>query len=56
MAGAPGWFSWLGVQPLISAQVMILQFMGSSPWAPVEPTSDFPSAPPLLSLSLKINK
>ena len=29
--GAPGWLSWLSVQLLISAHVMILQFVGSSP-------------------------
>ena len=29
--GAPGWLSWLSVQLLISAQVMISQFVGSSP-------------------------
>ena len=29
--GAPGWLSWLRVQPLISVQVMISQLVGSSP-------------------------
>ena len=29
--GAPGWLSWLSIQLLILAQVMILQFMRSSP-------------------------
>ena len=29
--GAPGWFGWLSVRFSISAQVMILQFVGSNP-------------------------
>ena len=29
--GLPGWLSWLSVRPLVSAQVMISQFMSSSP-------------------------
>ena len=29
--GAPGWLSWLGVQLLVLAQVMISQFVSSSP-------------------------
>ena len=29
--GAPGWLSWLSVQLLVSAQVMISCFVGSSP-------------------------
>ena len=29
--GAPGWLSWLSIQLLVLAQVMISQFMGLSP-------------------------
>ena len=62
--GAPGWFSWLSVQLLVSAQVMISWFMSSSPhqvhaggaesaW---DSLSLLLSVSPLLMLSLKINK
>ena len=61
--GGPGWLSQLSVQLLVSAQVMISQFVGSSPTSgPVliaeslEPASDSVSpslsAPPLLALCL----
>ena len=65
MRGAPGWLSWLSIQLLILAQVMILWFMRLSPeltgprgseltaWSLLGilsvPSSLFP---PLLSLSL----
>ena len=64
---AMAWGAWVAqsVKPLNSAQVMISQFMGSSPaWGSVqtaqslEPASDsvspFLSAPPLLVLSLPL--
>ena len=66
--GVPGQLSWLSVLPLISAQVMISRFMGSSPMLDsllivrslLGILSSSLSPPPLLalsfSLSLKINK
>ena len=50
--GAPGWLSRLGVQLLMSAQVVISQFVGSSPMSgsvltaqSMEPASDVMSLP-----------
>ena len=31
LSGAPGWLSWLGVQLLVSVQVLILGFRGFVP-------------------------
>ena len=65
IVGAPGWLSQLGVQLLVPAQVMISRFISLSPHqAPcsqhraclVFSLSLSLSAPPLLFLSLKINK
>ena len=66
--GAPGWLSRLSVQLFVSAQVMISQFVRSSPesgsvllgFLSLLPPS-LPAPPPLaqahaLSPSLKINK
>ena len=59
--GASGWLSQLGVQLLISAQVMISQFVGPNPGLGSAPTAwsqlGILSLPLLcLSLFLKINK
>ena len=62
--GAPGWFGRLSVQLLISAQVMISQFVSSSPtsgsvlspWSLLGILSPSLSAPPLFMLFLKINE
>ena len=59
-----GWLTLLSIRLLISAQVMILRFMGLSPasgsvltvWSLLGILSPPLSAPPLLVLSLKINK
>ena len=64
--GAPGWFSWLNIH-LTSAQVMISQFVSSSPTSgsvltpqSLESASDSMSpslsAPPLLVLCLCLSK
>ena len=63
--GAPGWLSWLSVQLLISAQVMISWFLRSSPmlsfvltaWSlfGILSLSPFISVPPSLSLSLSLS-
>ena len=58
--GAPGWLSWLSVQLLISAQVMISRFVSSSPTLGSVLTVQsllgilalpFCPSPPMLSLS-----
>ena len=66
--GASGWLSRLGVQLLILAQVLISQFMGSSPaWSPTSGSVltvwsllgifSLPlSASPLLPLSKQMNR
>ena len=66
--GVSGWLSRLSIQLLISAQVMILQFMGSSPTLGSALTAEnllgilsLSATPPCIhmhvrSLSLKINK
>ena len=72
LGGAPGWLSGLSVPLLVSAQVMISQFVGSSPTSGSALTAQSlleilslplcPSPvcalclPPSLSFSLKINK
>ena len=70
IVGASGWLSWLSVQLLVSAQVMIIKFMRLSPALgsvlaarsllgilslPLS-VSLCPSAARVLSLSLKIDK
>ena len=63
-AGIPGWLSWLNVYLLVSTQVMISQFMGSSPalgsvlavWSLLGILSFSPlSVPTLLALSLSLS-
>ena len=62
--GVPGWLGRLGVRLLISAQVVISRFVGSSPASgcahSTQPASDPQSpslpAPPLLVLSLSLLK
>ena len=59
--GAPGWLGWLGVQLLISAQVMISQFLclsrklDSVLTEPHEPSLSL-LLPIMHALSVKINK
>ena len=54
--GAPGWLSRLSVKLLISAQVMISRFVGSSTEPAWESLSPFLSAPPPLAVSLSLLK
>ena len=65
--GAPGWLSWLSIQLLVLAQVMISQFMGLSPASgsvlTCRASLEFSlslslslSAPPPLALSLAPSK
>ena len=63
--GAPGWLSWLSIQLLVLAQVMISQFMGLSPASgsvlTYRASLEFSlslslSAPPPLALSLSPSK
>ena len=66
LGGAPGWLIWLRDRLLVSTQVMISQFVCSSPTSGLALTAQsllgilsLPlslSAPFLLSLSVKINK
>ena len=63
--GAPAWLSWLHVQFLVSAQVMIswfhefepcIGFRADSAEPASESVSPSLSAPPLLTLSLSLSK
>ena len=62
--GAPGWLSWLSVQLLVLAQVVISRFVSSSPTLGSMLTAQsllgilsFPlSAPPLLMLMLSLSE
>ena len=55
--GAPGWLGWLSIRLLISAQVMISRFVGSSPASGSALTAGAWSLLPILSLpSLSLSK